>query len=447
MESVVEPSQGTSTGAARGAVETRVGAATPLRVAIDAHVVPGEFGGTQQVVMGLAHGLSQLRDGDEEYFFLTYDGDQSWLEPHVAGPCRIFATAANPAPPAWKRFARRVVPFLAPLWRRARYGSAPAPLGPPPSDGAAERLGAGVVHLPLQSGFLTDIPSIYHPHDLQHLHLPEFFTPEQIAAREALYRTLCDKAEMVTVTSQWNKRDLVEHYALPEDKVVVIQLAPALGAYAEPTAEDLAETRRRLRLPERFAYYPAQTWPHKNHVRLLEALAELRDRTGIEVPFVSSGHLNEHYEAIRERVAALRLQDATRFLGFVSAADVQALYRLATVVVVPTLFEAAGGFGPVSEAFLSGTPVAVSNVTSLPEEVDDAALVFDPLDVSAISSAIERLWTDDALRTQLAERGRERVSRFTWERTARTFRAHYRRLAGRTLTAEDEALIAAPPAF
>jgi len=105
--------------------------------------------------------------------------------------------------------------------------------------------------------------------------------------------------------------------------------------------------------------------------------------------------------------------------------------------VIPTLFEAASF--PLWEAFQAGVPAACSNVTSLPEQAGDAALVFDPRDERAIAAAIEQLWTDHELRLVLAIRGRQRVAAFTWERTARTFRALYRQCAGRRLTEDDAA--------
>ena len=108
-------------------------------------------------------------------------------------------------------------------------------------------------------------------------------------------------------------------------------------------------------------------------------------------------------------------------------------------MVFPSLFE---GFGmPISEAFIMGAPTACSNVTSLPEQAADAALIFDPNDVDEMAQTLLRLWTDDALCNDLAERARKRVSSFKWERTARTFRAHYRRLTCRQLTTDDQSLL------
>jgi glycosyltransferase involved in cell wall biosynthesis len=300
------------------------------------------------------------------------------------------------------------------------------------------------MHFTFQTAFITSIPSVYHPHDLQHLHHPEFFTRAQWRARELEYRAFCSQARMVPVTSRWNRNDLRKHYSLPEDKVVVIPLAPALGAYGPPTQEDMRRTRARFALPERYVFYPAQTWPHKNHLRLVDAVAHLRDTGCANLTLVCSGTRNEFYPEIERRIRAHRLEESVIFTDFVEPAELNALYRLCHCVAVPTLFEAAGGFGPIAEAFLAGRPVACSSVTSLPDEVGDAALVFDPLDVADIARSIARLWTEDALCQELVRRGRARVARYDWVRTARIFRAHYRRIAGWPLAAEDTALLAAP---
>jgi glycosyltransferase involved in cell wall biosynthesis len=108
-------------------------------------------------------------------------------------------------------------------------------------------------------------------------------------------------------------------------------------------------------------------------------------------------------------------------------------------MVFPSLFE---GFGmPILEAFLVGAPTACSNVTSLPEQAGDAALIFDPSDTEQMARTLFRLWSDDALCQDLATRAQKRVSSFTWDRTARTFRAHYRRLSRSPLSADDESLV------
>jgi glycosyltransferase involved in cell wall biosynthesis len=99
---------------------------------------------------------------------------------------------------------------------------------------------------------------------------------------------------------------------------------------------------------------------------------------------------------------------------------------------------------PLTEAF-SRARRCLLNATSLPDLVSDAGLIFNPDDVEEMADAIRRLWTNAVLRQTLVERGRKRVALFSWDHTARLFRAHYRRIANRSLTDEDRALLAAPP--
>lgn len=411
-----------------------------MRVVVDARLVSGQAGGVEGVVLGLARGLSQL-DGPDEFLFLALDGETAWLEPSVGGPVRIArgpaaptrraATAPTPRPGSVGRVIRRLRRAVA----APRASETPSLPGPDP---VAAALRPDVVHLPIQRGFLTDVPSIYHPHDLQHVHLPEFFTPGQIAWRERWYGELCRRAAMVAVVSEWTRRDVLEHFGLAPDRVRVVPLAPPLAASA-PTDAERREIRARLRLPERYVLYPAQTWPHKNHLRLLEALASLRRERGIDVPLVATGRQTEHFPTLAAAATSLGVADLVTWTGFLEPVELQTIFDGATAVVIPTLFEAASG--PLWEAFAAGVPAACSNVTSLPEQAGDAALVFDPLDVGAIADAVAALWQDPDLRARLVARGRARVAELSWERTARIFRAHYRRLARVALTDEDRALI------
>jgi glycosyltransferase involved in cell wall biosynthesis len=417
-------------------------AAEQLRVCIDARVDPTRDGGIVGVLFGLAHGLSQLRDGDEEYVFLVPAEGAPWLEPY-AEPGTFLRTTTN-----WAGSARSIVervPGARPAWQTAK-GFRPMRWAPiPKSDGTLEAASVDLVHFVAQSAFTTDVPSIYHPHDLQHVHLPEFFTRFQRRRRELEYGTFCRRAETVAVSTEWIRRDVIDHFGLPEEKVAVVPLAPPTLAYEAPDEGALLSASRRLELPPRFLFYPALAWPHKNHLALFRAIARLRDEDGLTVSLVCTGGDSRYAAELLHQRRTMGLDDQVRWLGFVSSTDLCALFELCAGVVVPTLFEAESG--PVWEAFVAGAPVACSNVTSLPAQVGDAAIVFDPHDDEAVVAAVRRLWLDDALGRELARRGRERVREFTWERTAKHFRAHYRRIAGRELDAVDRALLEAPPAF
>lgn len=389
----------------------------PMRVCIDARLSSGRFGGVEQVLVGIGAALSKHEDGDLEYIFLTNRGQDEWLRPYLGGPCTLLHTPDGPvrrAAQAGLRGIRRRMPFRGP----------DHPL--PDYDKVVRQVGASLVHLILQYGFKTGLPTIYQPHDLQHLHLPGLFSDLERARREHEYRLQCSRAEVVVAMTEWGKLDLIENYGLEPEKVAIVPWASVLRNYPTPTAEDLRDVAGRLSLPDSFVIFPAHTWPHKNHERLLEAIALLRDRHGLHIPLVCPGRHTHHYRQIAKRVRELRLEELVRFPGFVSPLELRALYGLATALVFPSRFE---GWGlPVCEAFEAGLPLACSSATSLPEVVGDAGLLFDPDSTEELAEAVLELWTNPGLRAELAKLGNERASHFSFDRTASTLSGLYRRV-------------------
>jgi glycosyltransferase involved in cell wall biosynthesis len=413
-----------------------------LRICIDARLLPGQSGGIEQFVIGLASGLSMLSNGDEEYLFLVYSDDNDWLKPYLGGPCKSLPVSAQT-----HRRLRRLIncfPRTPTLFRMLLKFNVNLFLKLPFSDGTIESAQVDIMHFTFQSAFKTNVPSIYHPWDLQHLHLPIFFAEHERLIRVTKFRTYCDQAKMVSVASWWMKRELIKHLGLQQSKVKVVPIAPPIDAYPTPVEKDLLAARRKFRLPETFLFYPAKTWGHKNHIGLFEALHILRARHGLIPPLVCSGGVTPFFSKIRDRIKELDLTSQVRFIGFVQPLELLCLYRLSRSVIFPSKYE---GWGlPVTESMRLGVPVACSALPVLKEQADDAALFFDPDDPQAIADAIGHLWTERDLRKSLSEKGIARASQFSWDRTARIFRAHYRNLAGKLLTEEDWHLLDDTPA-
>jgi glycosyltransferase involved in cell wall biosynthesis len=413
-----------------------------MRVAINAQLITsGHWGGVEQFVLGLVYGLGQLRDGAEEYIIVGPAENTDWLAPYL-GTNQTLKCAPRPGLLAPKK--EWLGPLRAPAGKMLRWlryalnrqtdvnDSARAP-----SDGFYESLGANVVHFPFQLYTPTDVPYIYNPHDLQHLHHPQFFRSEDIAAREASWRPACRDAAAIVTDCVWVRHDVAKRYAVPSEKIFAIPMGAPTTLYG--ALIDLSAVRQKFDLPSTFAFYPAQTWQHKNHLRLIEAIALLRARDNLIVNLICTGAQNEFYRVVAQRVRELQLETQVRFLGFVEPAELRALYHLAQFVIHPSLFE--GGGLPILEAFNEGAPVACANTTSLPEYAGDAALYFDSTSVESIADAAKRMTSDAALRADLRERGHARVQSFTWERTARAYRALYRKIAGQELSADDHALL------
>ncbi|MEZ6013033.1 MAG: glycosyltransferase family 1 protein [Hyphomonas sp.] len=407
-----------------------------MKVGIIVDVEPGIHGGIATALRSLITALGKL-EGPETYVLIVDSQTQvDWLSP--LAPNQAFqmrpASSGNPLHDglrAVKRAANKA------LGRDNRVGWPSVPI----SDGWLESLGLDVLHFPTQGFTYCAIPSVYNPHDLQHLHYPQFFDVADLTWRETIYRAACRTSHAIIVNSQWIKDDIVAQFAVNPDKVQIIPEAAPTQLLAEITDADRAETRAKYALPERYIFYPNNTWPHKNHARLFEALAWLRDTKGITVPLVSTGARHEpSREKLDARMRELGLDNQVQFLGFVSSKELRAIYQMARCLVVPSLFEA--NSLPIFEAWAEGIPVASSNVTALPEQVGDAGLLFDPMDPQDMGTIIERLFTDDTLCADLIAKGKIRLSDFDFLRTARANRATYRRAAGRRLDAEDAALLA-----
>jgi glycosyltransferase involved in cell wall biosynthesis len=398
-----------------------------MRVVVDARLEPGAAGGVVQAVLGLVHGLSRL-EGEDEYRLLVRPGRGDWLRPY-AGHLELLEAV------------RSDTPLPAPTLRdraRLRLRGARGDGLVPPSKGVAEAWGADVVHLPTQQGFTTTIPTLYHPWDLQHVHYPEFFGDDERRERDLVYRALCRQARVVVTPTRWAAEDVIANLDVPRRKVAVVPGASPLAVYAAPPEAEVARVRAEYGLPDAFVLYPAQTWPHKNHHALVDALALLAAE-GLRIPGVCPGWLNDFHPRIEEHAREAGIADLVRFPGHVPEPDLIALYGLAGALVFPSLFE---GWGfPVLEAFAAGLPVLCSSTPSLQEVVGGAAITFEPTRPDELARELRRVWEDEGLRRDLVRRGSARAGEFSWERTARICRAHYRRVAGERLGEEDQELV------
>lgn len=233
-----------------------------------------------------------------------------------------------------------------------------------------------------------------------------------------LWRTIVPpvarRSDRVVAISEAGKRDIVEQLHVPAERVDVVIQGP--GSEPSGTATPVAELRERLGLGDGPIILSVSAQKaHKNLVRLLNAF-----RTVVQhrpaARLVMPGNLTEHGGELQAHARELGIEQTVVFPGWVSHEDLEGLWRAATCSVVPSLNE---GFGmPVVESMQRGVPVASSSAGALPEAGGSAALYFEPRDEPAMAEAIRALLDDDELRADLAQQGREWVTRFTWERCA-----------------------------
>ena len=259
----------------------------------------------------------------------------------------------------------------------------------------------------------TAKPFAYTLHDLQEVHFPENFSRAQRLWRYQLHSSLLKRASRVICESGHVKSDIVRLFGTDEQRVAVIPAPPQRQYLTELSDDALRAARLRLRLPDKFVLYPAHYWPHKNHLRLVEAFRRVVNDAP-DLKLVLTGKKIDDYQKVVSAIDQAQLGDQVIHLGFIDRDALQVVYQLATALVMPSLFESVSI--PIYEAFQLGTPVAASNVVALPEQVGDAGLLFDPTSVDAISDAILRLVRDPDFASRLGQRGRERMQAMTPER-------------------------------
>jgi glycosyltransferase involved in cell wall biosynthesis len=309
------------------------------------------------------------------------------------------------------------------------------PPTPPPRDprniifnesGANLMRGAGVEIVLLLSpnleGFSYRLPFVVPVFDLNHRLQPQF--PEVSAfgefnKREYYYINTCRFATLVLVDSETGKSDLLRFYGdhIDEDRVRILQYYPPINRRPFPEADDLVRVREKYKLPSRYFFYPAQFWPHKNHIQIVHAIKLIADQTGQRIPVVFCGAywyytMAVHFKELMEAAQKMGVADRISYLGPVPDADMGALYSLSAGLVMPTFF------GPTNipplEAWHFGRPVITSDIRGVREQIGDAGLLVDPRSPQALAEAMQRIWRDEALCNELAARGRQRLASFSW---------------------------------
>jgi len=225
--------------------------------------------------------------------------------------------------------------------------------------------------------------SVVTIHDCIHLMFPQYL-PNRMAyayARAQMW-TAAHRSDCILTVSDASKRDILHLFNIPPEKIVVVYNAIDAHFSVTPHPDAVARVRERYQLDHRFLLYVGNIKPHKNLVRLIEAFSELRTGDLEDLKLLIIGDEISKLPALRHAVHRHKLHKHVRFLGYVPDDQLAVLYRLAAVFVFPSLYE---GFGlPPLEAMASGTPVVVSNVSSLPEVVGDAAVLVDPHDIDSI---------------------------------------------------------------
>jgi glycosyltransferase involved in cell wall biosynthesis len=260
-------------------------------------------------------------------------------------------------------------------------------------------------------------PTLLSMHDIQHLHYPEFFSWPRRRSRKATCSLSAACASHFQASSEFIRRDMLAHFPgiLPE-QITVIPEGVNLEDFSTPRSVAALE---RYKLAPRFLFFPAQLWPHKNHLTVLEALHRLEQCHGVRIPLVMTGARYSAAPAIFRFLRAHRM-NYVRYLGTVPFEDLVALYQRAALVLSPSLYES--NSLPILEAAAAGTAVIASKIPPNQELSDSLRLnLFEPLDPRELAELIFELWRNEGVYREQAVCNRSQVARFTWENAARQY--------------------------
>ncbi len=260
-------------------------------------------------------------------------------------------------------------------------------------------------------------------HDVSYLVSDAFHTPRATALLHRLTGRLIRRADLILTESQASAADIRRFYGVPDERLRFIPLGVDVAAFAGPPRAAVEAYRVQRGLPAEFFLSVGTLEPRKNLPRTIRALKRLHER-GIDWPLVVAGKRGWMCEPIDAAIRETGLEDQVHFVGYVSDAELALLYRAASALLYPSLYE---GFGlPPLEAMAAGCPVVGSTRASLPEVIGDAGLLVEPEDGDALASAMTRLATDPELRRDLERRGRARAERFPWSQCAAETLKSYR---------------------
>ncbi len=274
--------------------------------------------------------------------------------------------------------------------------------------------------------FRRTCKSVITIHDLNFLLYPHFLTPESASYYGQIDQAV-RKCDHIIAVSESTKRDIIRLTGAPENKITVVYEA-AHPLYRPLQDESrLQQAKERLGIPNDFILFVSTIEPRKNVPTLLMAYRQLLHDYRTEASLILAGEKGWLFDEVFALVGKLGLQERVRFLGSVSPEDLLGLYNAARLLVHPAFYE---GFGlPPLEAMACGTPVVVSNTSSLPEVVGDAALLVEPTDVDGMTVAMWRLLSDEALRQEMIDKGLKRARLFSWRKAALETLDIYHRLA------------------
>lgn len=256
-------------------------------------------------------------------------------------------------------------------------------------------------------------PTVMVTHDVAYLHMPDHIPKNILRFYQKFTPRFFQRAERIVTVSDYSKKDILQHFQIPPDKIAVTcnGCKPAFQPLQEA---DKQIVKAKYAEGEDYFLYIGSIHPRKNVHRLIQAFDQFKKNTQSPVKLLIGGRFAWQTGEVKDAYDRANFKNDITLLGYVSDEELPRLTGAALALMYVSLFE---GFGvPLLEAMHSEVPVITSNVSSLPEVAGDAALLVNPYEVPDIAAAMQQLYENQALREDLIGKGKTQREKFTWER-------------------------------
>ncbi len=258
---------------------------------------------------------------------------------------------------------------------------------------------------------------------------PQYYPKRITIPVSAMIRKAVGRADKIITGSHFIKTEIMEFYKIPENRIEVIPLGVDQSFFERIDNTEIKDMKERYGIKGEYILAVGDLFPRKNIERLVDAFCILRKSKSVNLDcklVLTGGNLWKSGPLFK-KINNSGFTDDIILTDYVTPYDLRLLYQGTQLFVYPSLYE---GFGlPVLEAMASGAPVAISNISSMPEVAGSAGVYFDPYDIESIASAISKIIHDSDLRKELVKSGVERASEFNWSKVSEMTLAAYHSLS------------------
>jgi glycosyltransferase involved in cell wall biosynthesis len=261
-------------------------------------------------------------------------------------------------------------------------------------------------------------PTVVSTHDIQQVHFPQFFSKFELLNRKIHHLLSAEKSSYIQVSSNYIKEDLLEHFKfLKEDKFVFIPQGVNIELFSGNKDTDYLSDK--YGIPDEYLFYPAQLWPHKNHLTVLKALKILKEEHNLIIPLVLTGNKSKTSDEIFAYIGNNDLRNVD-YLGLVPTEDLIAIYKRAKFLIYSSLHESSGL--PLMEAAAAGTPIIASNIPPIVELGENLDInFFNTLDEKELAALLLKIWNDKELISRQREHNLKNINLYSWENSAKKY--------------------------